>query len=33
MRIVWVIVIVFTQIIGAILYLVIGRQRFPSGLG
>jgi hypothetical protein len=34
MRIVWVLVIVFTQIIGAILYLAIGRSmgtRTPSG--
>ena len=34
MRIVWVLVIVFTQIIGAIIYLAIGRSmgtRRPSG--
>jgi Phospholipase_D-nuclease N-terminal len=32
MRIVWVLVIVFTQIIGAIIYLAIGRsRRTPSG--
>jgi hypothetical protein len=32
MRIVWVLVIVFTQIIGAIIYLVVGRStRTPSG--
>jgi len=32
MRIVWVLVIVFTQIIGAILYLAVGRsRRTPSG--
>ena len=32
MRIVWVLVIVFTQIIGAIIYLAIGRStRTPSG--
>jgi len=32
MRIVWVLVIVFTQIIGAIIYLAVGRStRTPSG--
>ena len=32
MRIVWVLVIVFTQIIGAIIYLAVGRsRRTPSG--
>ncbi|MCA9116905.1 MAG: PLDc_N domain-containing protein [Planctomycetaceae bacterium] len=29
MRIVWVLVIVFTQIVGALIYLVIGRSRSP----
>ena len=33
MRIVWVLVIVFTQIIGAIIYLAVGRsRRTPSGV-
>jgi hypothetical protein len=32
MRIVWVLVIIFTQIIGAIIYLAVGRStRTPSG--
>jgi hypothetical protein len=32
MRIVWVLVIIFTQIIGAIVYLAVGRtRRTPSG--
>jgi hypothetical protein len=32
MRIVWILVIVFTQIIGAIIYLIVGRSsRTPSG--
>ena len=32
MRIVWVLVIIFTQIIGAIIYLAVGRsRRTPSG--
>jgi hypothetical protein len=32
MRIVWILVIVFTQIIGAIIYLAVGRStRTPSG--
>jgi hypothetical protein len=32
MRIVWILVIVFTQILGAIIYLAVGRsRRTPSG--
>jgi hypothetical protein len=31
MRIVWVLIIVFTQIIGAIIYLAIGRSRRTPG--
>jgi hypothetical protein len=32
MRIVWILVIVFTQIIGAIIFLIVGRStRTPSG--
>jgi hypothetical protein len=33
MRIVWVLVIVFTQVLGAIIYLAVGRsRRTPSGV-
>ena len=32
MRLVWILVIIFTQIIGAIIYLAVGRsRRTPSG--
>lgn len=32
MRIVWVLVIVFTQIVGALIYLIIGRSSSTAGM-